>query len=108
MANAKGKLEGYVKPIITELSVASFKADEKKGTLHAFWEVIVGAVLGIFKNHPKQQQAAIVPFSGRLDDPKTSGWEIFKSILHNAFIAPIAPRIDHSVSIENLSKAKKR
>lgn len=104
MATAKNNLKGYVKPIIQNLQVADFKEDKKKGLGHAFWEEIVGIIAAILKNHPKDRQAAVINFEGQLDQPKISGWDIAKSILHNIFIKPIAPKIDHSVKLKDVKK----
>jgi hypothetical protein len=108
MATADNNLKGYVKPLIKNLKVADFKEDKKKGVVHAFWEVLVGAVGGIFKNYPEHQQAARIAFEGRLDDPKTNGWDIFKSVLHNMFIKPISPTIDKSVKLADVKKGSQK
>jgi hypothetical protein len=80
MATANNNLKGYIKPIIKDLKVSDLKKDTKKGgVFHAAWEVIVGAIGGIFKNHHENQQAAKIQFEGRLDDPKTSDWHLRNS-----------------------------
>jgi hypothetical protein len=107
MATADKNLKGYVKPIIKDLKVSDLKKDTKKGgVFHATWEVIVGAVGGIFKNHHKDQQAARISFEGRLDDPKTSGWDTAKSVIYNMFVKPISPKVDHSVKMVDVEKSK--
>jgi uncharacterized protein involved in outer membrane biogenesis len=105
MATAHGNLEGYVKPLVEGLRVSDFKKDENKGGLiHAFWEQIVGAIGGIFKNYPKDRQAAVIRFGGKLNDPKTNGWEIAKSVLHNMFVRAIKPGIENSVKLHDVKK----
>jgi hypothetical protein len=108
MATADNNIKGYVKPLIKNLKVADFKEDKKKGVVHAFWEVIVGAVGGIFKNYPAHQQAAKIAFEGRLDDPQTSNWQVFKSVLHNMFVKPISPSVDKSVKLADVKKGAQK
>ena len=69
---------------------------------------IVGAIGWIFKNFPAKQQAAKVPFEGRLEDPEVDHWETVKSVLYNMFVQRISPKLEHSVKIEDVSKMKKK
>ena len=109
IATADNNLKGYIKPIMKNLAVADLKKDTKKGgVIHAAWEVLVGAIGGIFKNHSNEHQAARIAFEGRLDDPKTSSWETFKSAVYNAFIKPISPSLEHSVGLKDVKKTPKR
>ncbi len=108
MAVADNRIKGYVKPIIKDLEVADLKKDVKKGgILHAAWQGIVGAIGGIFKNHKKDQQAARIPFEGRLDNPDTSLWETFRTVLENMLVKPITPNVEHSVDLNDVKKDKK-
>jgi hypothetical protein len=104
MATADKSVKGYVKPIIHDLQVTDLKQDIKQGLAHAFWEQIVGAVGAIFKNHPNDQQAATIKFEGRIDDPKTDFWQIASSILHNMFIQPIDPKLEHNIKLSDVKK----
>ncbi len=102
VAVANNKIEGYAKPLIKHLEVAKFSEDKKKGVIHAFWEQIVGSIAAIFKNFPKDRQAAKIPFKGRLDDPKIDIWSTLGSILKNMFITPIIPSMDSGVKLKDL------
>ncbi len=109
IATADNNVKGYVKPIMKNLSVANLKKDVKKGgVIHATWEVLVGAIGGIFKNHSNEHQAARIAFEGSLDDPETSSWETLKSVVYNAFIKPISPTLEHSVGLKDVKKGHKR
>jgi hypothetical protein len=109
MATADNNIKGYVKPIIKDLKVSDLKKDTKKGgVLHAAWQVIVGAIGGIFKNHSKDQQAAKIPFEGKLNNPNTSSWETAKSVLYNMFVKPISPNIDNSVKMKDVQQASNK
>jgi Domain of Unknown Function (DUF748) len=102
-AAANGKFEGYVKPIIRNMEVLSLKKDIKN-PLKLFWEAIVGAVTGVFKNQSENQLAAKIPFSGSFKDPSANIWDTVGSILKNAFIKALVPGIEGSVSIKQLQK----
>ncbi len=108
VATAEDQIKGYVKPIIKDLEVADFKKDVKKGLGHAFWEQIVGAAGGILKNHHEGQQAARIPFSGKLSKPDVDGWAVASSILTNIFVKPISPDVEHSVKLADVKKNKKK
>jgi hypothetical protein len=104
-AAAKGKFEGYVKPFFKDMQVLSIKKDIKN-PLKLFWEAIVGAVTGLFKNKKENTLAARIPFSGSFKDPNTDIWSTIGSVLQNAFIRALVPNIEGSVSLKKLEKGK--
>ncbi len=103
-ATADNKIEGYIKPIIKDLQVSDFAKDREKGLGHAIWEKIVGALGGILKNHHEDQQAAKIPFSGKLGDAKVDTWATVWSVLENMFVKALEPKIDHSVKLSDVEK----
>lgn len=100
-AAAKGKFEGYVKPFFKNMKVLSLKKDIKN-PLKLFWETIVGAVTGLFKNKKEDQLAAKIPFSGTFKNPSTDIWSTIGSVLENAFVRALVPRIEGTESIKKL------
>ena len=104
-AAAKGKFEGYVKPFFKNMKILSLKEDIKN-PLKLFWEAIVGAVTGLFKNKNTDQLAARIPFSGSFDDPSANIWSTIGSVLENAFIRALVPRIEGTESLKKVEKGK--
>ena len=104
-AAANGKFEGYIKPFFKNMKVLSIKKDIKN-PLKLFWEAVVGAVTGLFKNQKENQLAAKIPFSGSFNDPSADIWSTIGSILENAFIRALVPNIEGTVSIKKLEKNK--
>lgn len=96
-----GKFNGYVKPLITDLDVLG-KEDKDDSILRQLWEAIVGGAGQVFKNHPKDQMATKVPFSGDLKNPNTNTWYALVNIMRNAFIQAIQPSIDNEINIASV------
>lgn len=100
-AAANGKFEGYIKPLFKNMKVLSLKEDSEN-PLQLFWEIIVGAVTGLFENQEKDQLAAKIPFSGNFEDPEANIWSTIGSILENAFIRALIPSLEGSVNLEQV------
>jgi hypothetical protein len=105
-AAAKGKFEGYVKPFFKNMKVLSVKKDIKN-PLKLFWETIVGAITGLFKNKKKDQLAARIPISGSFKSPSPDIWATIGSMLENAFIRALVPNIEGTESIKKLENKNK-
>src|SRR6185436_17194605 len=96
-ADAKeGQLSGYAKPLFRDLKVFSLTEDLKEdNVLQFFWQAIVGAITGIFKNHPRDQFGTLIPFTGDLS--KNTNTDILATIgnvLRNAFVRAYLPRLE--------------
>lgn len=95
-ANAKnGHLSGYAKPLLLDLSVYSPQDLTKKGGLK---EAVVGAIDKIFKNHPKDQFATVVPLDGTIGAPGTSVLSSIIGVLRNGFIRALTPQFEHGAA----------
>ena len=95
------QLEGYVKPLLTELEVVDLKTD-KSPVLHLVWESIAGALMQVFENQPRDQFATKVPFNGNLDNPDTKIWPTIGNIFRNAFIKAFTKDTDETVSFDDV------
>ncbi len=93
---SEGKFNGYVKPLLENLKVVSWK-EEKKDPAKLLWESIVGAVTGVFKNKEEDRLATKIPISGSFDDPSPDIWATIGNLLRNAFIRAIMPGLDRDV-----------
>ncbi|WP_234572065.1 DUF748 domain-containing protein [Rhodohalobacter sp. 614A] len=101
MAASDGILEGYVKPVMTDLKVFDLKEDSKE-PLRALWEGIAGFITTIFKNQRRDQFATQVPFEGDLNNPDTKIWPTIGGILRNAFIKGFSKDVENSVSFDEI------
>jgi len=48
----------------------------------------------IFKNHPRDEVATKIPFSGEFKNLNVHVWETFKNLLHHAFVEPLQKKLD--------------
>lgn len=101
-----GQLEGYVRPVLTNLKVFSLSEDMDK-PLQALWEGIVGIFTSVIQNHPRDQFATQVPFSGNLNNPDTEIWPAVGGIFRNAFIEAFSKNVENSVSFEEVINPSK-
>jgi hypothetical protein len=98
-ASAKdGFMEGYAKPLFRNLVVLGRRDLEEKDALQVFWEALVGAVGGIFKNQPRDQIGTRITLEGELDNPRTNMFEMIGGILYNAFVRAYLPRLEGGVA----------
>jgi hypothetical protein len=92
----EGRITGYVKPLFRNLKVFSLTADIKEDNmLQFFWQALVGAVTGVFKNHARDQVGTLVPFSGDATGSTTTDiLATVGNLLRNAFIRAYLPRLE--------------
>jgi hypothetical protein len=95
-AASEGKFNGYLKPLLEELKVVSWKED-KENPAKLLWESIVGAVTGLFTNKPEDRLATKIPISGTFDDPSPDIWATVANLLRNAFVRAIVPGLDQEI-----------
>lgn len=97
LAAARGKVKGYIKPVITDISVDALD----KNPLQTLWRALASTFMAIFKNHPQDQFALRIPVEGDLDDPDKDVWSAFISIFQNAFGRAFTKNTDGSVSFDD-------
>jgi hypothetical protein len=96
-----GQVSGYVKPILTDVSMVSLERDG--GPLSVLWQSIVSVFTEIFKNHPEDQFATRVELAGNINNPKTDTWSGIVNIFRNtfnAFIRDTDDTVDFSKTAE--------
>jgi hypothetical protein len=94
---ANGRIDGYVKPLYTDVDVYDREQDKKKPILKKLYEKVVGGLSHILENQPRDEVATVVDISGPLENPNSSVWEIVGGLLRNAFIKAILPGFDREV-----------
>ncbi len=92
-----GKLDGYVKPLFKGMKVYDKRQDKDKTVFRKLYEMLVGGVAGLLKNHERGEVATVANVSGRIDGPRTSGWQIALRLVENAFFRSILPGFDHEL-----------
>jgi len=93
----EGHVDGYVKPLVQKLDVSRVQDPNLGQVLKAF---AVEVVTAIFHNRPHQQFGAKVELKGSLNKPDVSTWDTIVSVLGNAFIRALEPKLDQTVATE--------
>lgn len=101
MAARAGRFEGYVKPFFTDLDFRDL-AEDDKNLAEQLWEKIVTGLVGLFKNKPKDQLGARVPFAGEFGDPRVGLLATLRTIFRHGFIRPLPEQLERSVEAENV------
>jgi uncharacterized protein YhdP len=104
VASDNGNYEGYFKVFFNDLDIFAWEKERKKNVLEVFWQAIVGGVATIFKNHPKDQLATKVPISGTYTNSSIGVWTATGTLLQNAFIHALTPKLDQHVMVEQVEK----
>jgi hypothetical protein len=104
VAAANGAYDGYFKVLFTDLDVFAWEKERKKNVLEVFWQAIVGGVATVFKNQPKDQLATKIPISGSYSNSSVGVWTATATLLQNAFIHALVPKLDQHVTIEQVEK----
>ncbi len=91
-------VNGYVKPLFTDITVYDSNKDAKKPILHQVYELAIGGAAKILKNHASQNVATRVDIAGPVNTPNLSTWQAIGQFLENAFINAIIPGYDRQVA----------
>jgi hypothetical protein len=78
-----GKLNGFIKPLATQIELIDPQEDNP---LNLLWESVVSVVIEIFTNQSKDQFGTQVQITGDINNPETNFWETLRGILRNAFV----------------------
>jgi Domain of Unknown Function (DUF748) len=103
-AAENGSYEGYFKVFFDNLDVFAWEKERKKNILEVFWQAIVGGVTTVFKNHLKDQLATKVPISGSYTNSSVGVWTATATLLQNAFIHALVPKLDQQVTVDQVEK----
>jgi len=99
-----GSYEGYFKVLFENLDVFDWQKERKKNALQVFWQAIVGTVTTLLKNQPKDRLAAIVPVSGTFENTDVHTWTAVSTLLRNAFIRALVPKLDQKVTLGDVGQ----
>ncbi len=94
MTANQGHVDGYVKPLFSNLQVYNYQKDKNKPVLQQAYKLAVGAVADVFKNRSTDKVATVANVSGKIDQPNVSTWQAVGQLIENAFIKTILPGFD--------------
>jgi len=94
----QGTIDGYVKPLFSDMKVYDRRQDAEKSTFRQLYEGLVGGISGLLQNRPRSEIATKVPISGDVEAPQTSTWETIVRLIQNVFFKAILPGFEKEVS----------
>lgn len=94
IAVKNGRVDGYVKPLFSNLDVYDRQQDRDKNVFRQAYEGIIGGIGTLLENRPRDEVATRTDLSGRIENPETSTWEILVGLIQNAFVRAILPGLD--------------
>jgi hypothetical protein len=106
VAAENGSYDGYFKVFFKNLDVFAWEKERKKNILAIFWQAVIGGVTTVFENHPKDQLATKVPISGSFTNSNVGVWTATGTLLQNAFIHALVPKLDQQVTVEQVEKTE--
>ena len=89
-----GRVQGYLKPIFKNVEVYDSAQDHDKAWSEKAYEVVVGAIVELFKNEERQQVAAQTDVSGALPNSQADTWQNVATAIQNAFFKAILPGLE--------------
>jgi len=93
MAAKNGQVSGYIKPIVTNLSVDVLK---KANPPEVVWSSVMAGVLTIFTNVSKDQFATRIDLEGSVGKINTNVWSALVGIFDNAFVNAMSKGFDQT------------
>lgn len=88
-----GHFRGYCKPFFDQVDFRQ-PPGETRNIKQEVWEWFVSSFATIFKNHPRDEVATKIPFSGEFKNLDVQRWESFRNMLRHAFIHPLQKKLD--------------
>ena len=106
MAAADGRFKGYAKPILEDVDMYR-SGEPEKNPLKRVWEGFLDFAAEVVKNKQADQVAARIPFTGTIDNPKTSLFATIASVLRNGFVSAFARSLEGSITLRDVKKSLK-
>jgi hypothetical protein len=103
LAAADGKFKGYAKPILQDVDIYR-SGEPEKNPIKRVWEGFLDFAANALENQDADQVAARIPFSGTLENPKTSLLATISSVLRNAFVSAFARSLEGSITLRDVKK----
>jgi hypothetical protein len=84
-------VRGYVKPLLKDVEVYDPEQDKDKPVTKKIYEAVVGGVLGLLENKPRNEAATVTDLSGPVENPQANTWQVVERLVQNAFFKAILP-----------------
>lgn len=88
-----GKITGYAKPIVEDLSLVKLE-DLVDNPFRFIWESIVSVFTFLFTNHAHDTIATKIPLTGTVDGPDPDWFALITGLFVNAYIEHLKPQLD--------------
>lgn len=85
------EIHGYVKPMLKDVEVYDPEQDKDKPATKKIYEAVVGGVLGLLENKPRNEAATVTDLSGPVENPRADTWQVLEKLMQNAFFKAILP-----------------
>lgn len=85
------RIEGYVKPLMRDVEVYDPEKDQDKALSRKMYQAVVGGVLSLLENRPRDEVATTSDVSGPVENPQADTWQIIGKLVQNAFFKAILP-----------------
>jgi hypothetical protein len=85
------QIRGYVKPLLKDVEVYDPEEDKEKPLTKKIYEAVVGGVLNLLENEPRNEAATVTDLSGPVENPRADTWQIVAKLVQNAFFKAILP-----------------
>ncbi|BCA56068.1 hypothetical protein W02_32080 [Nitrospira sp. KM1] len=92
------EIRGYVKPFLKDVEVYDPMQDKDKALGQRLYEAVVGEIVNLLKNVPREQVATKTDVSGPVGNPRANTWDIIENLVQNAFFKAILPGFEKSVT----------
>ena len=100
-----GKINGYAKPFIKDLTV---KKEKDEPFSQKAWASFLQFVTWLLENEDTEQIATKVNLEGKIKNPDVSIWGVIGETLSNAFVKSLIPMLENSVNINTVDKKPKK
>jgi hypothetical protein len=91
LAVKDNEIHGYVKPLLKDVDVYDPEQDKDKPVTKKIYEAVVGGVLGLLENKPRDEAATVTDLSGPVENPHANTWQVVEKLVQNAFFKAILP-----------------
>jgi hypothetical protein len=85
------RIDGYVKPLMRDVNVYDPEKDQDKALSQKIYQAVVGGVLSLLENRPRDEVATTSDVSGPVENPQADTWQIIGKLVQNAFFKAILP-----------------
>jgi hypothetical protein len=87
----EGKVDGYIKPIIKNLTIYEKQKDKGKSFGKRMKMHFLQFLVNVFESRSSQEVATVVQISGSTSDPKAGEWQAILKLIGNSFSHAVLP-----------------